>query len=443
VFPSFREHLRTVIEAVLKAVDPAEAVVRSWPTDPAVAESLRKGVLVSAGKASVLMALAAVERCGVKPSVGVAIVPAGTRPPASLHDAGVRLFEADHPLPTQRNLIAARAAGDAARLAASRRLPLLALISGGASAHLTFPERGLTLSDIRNVTEALLKAGATIAELNVVRTCCEQLKGGGLARLAAPSTVYAMILSDVLGDPVKVIASGPTADGRPLPTLAMRVLETRGVADAAPNVTAKLRAMIDRPAPPPPMVENALNMIVGSNTMAVVGARDALEKLGYVVAEARMNVDGEARVLGQAFATALLKARESNPGKPVAIVWGGETTVTVGQNSRGFGGRNQEGALAAAIGLSGRQGVAGMFFATDGADGLAPPGARPHAGAIITGESAGNARAAGVDPAKILAAHDSRAFVDAAGAAMPSGPGGGTGTNVNDIWVGLGYPEAK
>jgi hydroxypyruvate reductase len=158
-----------------------------------------------------------------------------------------------------------------------------------------------------------------------------------------------------------------------------------------------------------------------------------------------MNVDGEARVLGQAFATSLLRAREANPGKPVAIVWGGETTVTVGNASssaKGFGGRNQEGALAAAIGLSGRQAVAGMFYATDGADGIAPPGVRAHAGAIITGESAGGARAAGVDPAKALAAHDSRTFVDAAGAGMASGPGG-TGTNVNDVWVGLAYPEAK
>lgn len=442
-FAQHPEVLRSVVAEVLASADPGEAVVRHWPTDEALAERLRGGMLVAAGKASIAMARAAVERCGIKPSVGVVMAPVGTKCPPVLHAAGIRVFEADHPLPSQRNLIGARAASDAARLASSRRLPLLALISGGASAHLTFPQVGITLSDIRTITDALLRAGATIAELNVVRTCCEQLKGGGLARLAAPSPVYSLILSDVLGDSVKVIASGPTADGRPMPDKALRVLEIRRVTEAAPSVTARLRAMMAKPAPPPPAVENATNVIVGSNAMAVVAARDALEKQGFSIAEARMHVDGEARMLGEAFAGALLRAKGKGAGgRPVALVWGGETTVTVGSPSNGatgHGGRNQEAALSAAIAMAGHGGVAAMFLATDGVDGVCPPGGRAHSGALVTGESVGIARAAGVDAARALTAHDSHAFVAALGndaAVVPSGP---TGTNVNDIWVGLAY----
>jgi hydroxypyruvate reductase len=442
-FAQHPEILRSVVAEVLSAADPAEAVVRNWPSDPAFAERLKGGMLVAAGKASMAMARAAVERCGVRPSVGVVITATGTKCPPVLHAAGVRVFEADHPLPSQRNLIAARAASDAARLASSRRLPLLTLISGGASAHLTFPQPGITLSDIRAITDALMRAGATIAELNVVRTCLEQLKGGGLARLASPSPVYSMILSDVLGDSVKVIASGPTADGRPMPDKAMRVMEIRRVMEAAPSVTAKLKAMLAKPAPPPPAVENATNLIVGSNAMAVVSARDTLEKQGFAISEARMHVDGESRLLGEAFAGAILRAKGKGAGKPVALVWGGETTVTVGAPTAGHGGRNQEAALAAAIALAGHQNVAAMFLATDGVDGVAPAGGRAHGGALVTGESVAMARAAGVDAAKALAKHDSYSFVRALESANPGEraviPLGPTGTNVNDLWVGLAY----
>ena len=443
--------LRSVVADVLASADPAEAVVRNWPADAALAERLKGGMLIAAGKASMAMALAAVERCGVRPSVGVVITAVGAKCPPVLHAAGVRVLEADHPLPSQRNLIAARAASDAARLASSRRLPLLTLLSGGASAHLTFPQPGITLSDIRSITDALLRAGATIAELNVVRTCLEQLKGGGLSRLAAPSPVCSLILSDVLGDSVKVIASGPTADGRPVPNKARRAREIRRVGEGVPSGSARLGARPPPPAPPPPAVENATNTIVGSNAMAVVAARDALERQGFSIAEARMHVDGEARVLGEAFAGALLRAKAAAAGKPIALVWGGETTVTIRPAphiASGHGGRNQEAALAAAIALAGHPNVAAMFLATDGADGVAPPGLRAHAGAVVTGESVATARAGGIDAPKSLAAHDSHAFVRALGAGnggagggettvIPAGP---TGTNVNDIWVGLAYP---
>ncbi len=449
---SFSEHpghFKSVVDAVLAAADPGEALVRHWPTEEREAAALRGGVLVAAGKASVGMARAAVERLGVKPSVGVVLVPAGSRPPQTFHAAGLRVFEVDHPLPTQRNLIAARAVGDAARLASSRKVPLVVLLSGGASAHLTVPDRGLTLSDVRTITDVLLKSGATIAEINVVRSCCETLKAGGLARLAAPSSVHAFILSDVLGDPapVGVIASGPTADVKVSAAEAMRVLESRSLTAAVPTITAHIAEQVKKP-PVRAAVTNATNIVIGSNNAAVVAARAALEGLGFAVVEARTSVEGDAATRGRELA-AMLLARQTSAagggdgrgGGAIAVVWGGETTVEAHKGGSGAGGRNQEAALAAAIALEGRPNVALMCFATDGVDGFTPAAQPPHAGAIITGNSVAAARGAvpAVDPAAALAGHDSYGFTKAAGAAIKTGQ---TGTNVNDIWVGLAYANA-
>jgi glycerate 2-kinase len=442
-FGEHQQHLQRVIEAVLRAVDPGEALVRHWPQDEAVAAALRGGVLVAAGKASVSMTIAAVERLGVRPSTGVLLAPAGVRAPSSLHAGGVRVFEVDHPLPTQRNLIAARAAGDAARLASSRKVPLVVFLSGGASAHLTVPDRGLTLSDVRTITDVLLKSGAAIEEVNAVRQCCETLKAGGLARFAAPSPVHAFILSDVLGDPepIGVIASGPTANVQRSPAAALRVLESRHLTAAVPTITAHIQAQIKAPVVVPP-VTNAINTVIGSNVTAVLAARSELESLGFRILETRMSVDGNAATRGRELAALLRTHRERNPdrgGGPVAVVWGGETTVNVGAAGASFGGRNQEAALAAALALEASPAAAGtavMCFATDGIDGNPPPTKPAHAGAIVTGDSAAAARRAGVDPAAALAAHGSYAFATAAEAAIKTGP---TGTNVNDVWVGLAY----
>jgi glycerate-2-kinase len=444
LFGEHRVHFLAVLEAVLRSADAGEALVRHWPTDEAVAAALRGSVLVAAGKASVTMARAAIDRLGVKPSMGVVLSQAGSRSTPALHAAGIRCFEVDHPLPTQRNLIAARAVGDAARLASSRKVPLLVLLSGGASAHLTGPERGLTLSDVRSITDLLLKAGAPIADLNAVRACCEQLKAGGLARLAAPSPVFAFILADVLGDPppVAVIGSGPTADVAPSPENALRVLERRSLLEAVPTITAHLRSQI-KARPARPGIANISNTIIGSNASALIAARAAVEQLGFTVVEARTSVEGDARIRGRELAQLLLASRTpSETPRPIALLWGGETTVNVrsARTNSGHGGRNQEAALAAAMAIAGHPNVAVLCFATDGIDGVAPPGRPSPAGAIVTGETLAAAKASGgpgSDPEKALETHDSYAFVQAAHSALQTGP---TGTNVNDIWVALAYP---
>lgn len=465
-FDHHRDHLHRVMQAVLRAADPAEALLRYWPQDEPVAASLRSAVLIAAGKASIGMARAAVERLNVRPNPGIVLAPVGVRAPPTLAAAGVRVFEVDHPLPAQRNLIAARNVGDATRLAASRRQPVVLLLSGGASAHLTIPDRGLTLSDVRSITDALLKSGAPIEELNAVRQCCETLKAGGLARMAAPAPVHAFILSDVLAgadsDPIGVIASGPTANVRRSPADALRVLEARGLADATPAITAHLRAQI-KSRPVISDVSNATNVVVGSNVMAVMAARAELQSLGFTIAETRFSVTGDAPTRGRQLAS-LLARHAAHPQRPIAFVWGCETTVRVGgratEDEQAFGGRNQEAALAAAVVMmelpdrvevrnghqdahatqtrarGARVGCAILCLATDGVDGLTPPAKKPHAGAIVTGASVHVAARAGIPADAALAQHDSYRWTVAADAALITGP---TGTNVNDVWIGLIY----
>ncbi|MBY0310950.1 MAG: DUF4147 domain-containing protein [Phycisphaerales bacterium] len=435
-FQSHVEHARRITDTVLSACEPGGAMVRAWVererTHPEI--DLRKAILVAAGKASMAMARAAVEKLGCVPPLGVVVAPAGSKPPASFHKALLRVFEADHPLPSQRNLIAAQGVADAARLASSRRTPLVVLLSGGGSAHLTLPERGLTLADVRSVTDGLMKAGATIQELNTVRKKIEQLKGGKLARFAAPSPVYAFILSDVVGDALPMIASGPTADDESTAAEAMDILTRRSV--SAPNVMDTLRKRLAEAKPA--VLTNVTNTIIGSNTLAIDAARLCVEQLGFVVAEVKGGLDGDASERGKELAARIIGARReqggSRGGGPVAVIWGGETTVSV--RGKGFGGRNQHAALAAAIALAGEPSACLITLGTDGVDGVSPPGKPIHAGAIVTGESVAIARRAGFAAQIALETSDSYGFIAAAEAGLVTGP---TGTNVNDVWVALGY----
>jgi len=445
-----RTHVARAVDSALRAADPydivAAAAKRAWGDTPSLGG--RACVLVGAGKASVAMARAVLEvgKLQPVPGGGVIVCPPmspGHRAPPAFVGRSVRLMEADHPLPTQRNLVAAQAVLDAARTAGMRRVPLVAVLSGGASAHLTLPERGITLADIRGVTDALLKAGATVHELNTVRKHVEKLKGGRLALAASPSPVQAFILSDVPGDDPSVIASGPTSADASTFAEALAVLEHRGAADVAPAVTEHLIAGAaghkpETPKPGDASLERSRGTIVGSSSLAVVAATDALKACGFVIAEARFEVQGEAREVGVRLAEVLLEARERRVNSaPIAVIWGGETTVRVAAAaSHGFGGRNQELAISAALRLADVPGVVVASYATDGVDGVSPPGRPPVAGAIVTGRTLGDARAAGIDLAAALALNDSYRVCQSLGLHHGTGP---TGTNVNDLTIGLVY----
>jgi hydroxypyruvate reductase len=359
---------------------------------------------------------------------GALCVPPGQE---SANLAPLTLYPAAHPLPNERNLFGASAIASAVEEAAVFDL-VVCLISGGGSAHLTLPVEGLSLDDLRGVTQALLLGGAPIEDLNAVRKHCERLKGGGLARLAAPAPVWALILSDVVGDRLDVIASGPTSPDPTTYADALAVLDRYDARDASPAVTAHLEAGVQGAVPETikagdDVLIGVFNTIIGTNRLAVDAAADAARELGFAVQIVETPLTGEAGPAARTVSRPVTQG--ATPEGPLAMLYGGETTVTV--RGDGLGGRNQELALAAALEIEGLAGVVVASFATDGIDG--PTDA---AGAIATGETVQRARDKGLDPYEYLANNDSHTFFAALGDLITTGP---TGTNVNDLAFLLVY----
>jgi glycerate 2-kinase len=423
------QHVRAFVDSALAAANPARALEANWP--PALDEARRK-VVVGAGKAALEMALKLDELCkGDLAGGAVAVVPERLER-LDVLPASFTAYPTSHPLPDERNVEAARSIARVAREAGEGDT-LIALISGGGSAMLTLPADGLTLDDLRAITDALQKAGAPITGLNTVRKHCEQLKGGGLARLAHPAEVWAFILSDVVGDPLDVIASGPTA---PDPTTygeALAVLDAYDLRGVSPAVTGHLEAGArgehpETVKPGDPVLDRVTNRLIGSNRIALEAVRDYAESSGWRVAGFEVGVEGEARLIGAQLAMLALDIRQ-RADRPACYLMGGETTVTV--QGKGRGGRNQELALAAAIELDGAEGIVIASIATDGVDG--PTDA---AGAFVTGETCTQARALGLDPADYLDQNDSYHFFEQVGGLIKLGP---TGTNVNDLMMAFVY----
>jgi hydroxypyruvate reductase len=330
--------------------------------------------------------------------------------------AGIEVIEAGHPVPDESSVRGAQAVADLADRATGRDL-VICLISGGGSALLTLPVPGLTLAELQSLTDALLRCGATINEVNTVRKHCSGIKGGNLARLAAPAQVVTLVLSDVVGDPLDVIASGPTVPDTTTVADAREVLARYGISTALP--------LQETPKPGDAFFDKVQNVVVGSNRLAALAAVNRARELGFDALLLSTYVEGEAREAGRVAAALAkgIRAHGDPLSPPACLVWGGETTVTV--RGGGLGGRNQELALAAALALDGWRDVLIMALATDGNDG--PTDA---AGAIVTGETMARARERGLDARAALDADDSYRFFDALGGLIRTGP---TGTNVNDL----------
>lgn len=426
-YQGHRAHLRAIRKAILAAADPAAAVSRNFEFDGA---GLRIGphyqslspsagiYIVGLGKASPAMCRAAV---GALPRAlvraGIAAVPMSTReaPPPPLD-----FIPAGHPLPDEGGL---RAGQEVQRLLRGLKQDdlLIVLISGGGSAMLCLPSPGVTLDDLRAINELLIRSGAPINEINNVRGAISQIKGGGLARMASPAQVVSLILSDVVGDDLASIASGPTVLESPSQGEAIRVLRRRGIWERAPK---RVQEALGREESAGERVSQPMNILVGTNRDAIEAARRAAEELGFPTQVANEAMQGEARRVGRQFARRLLALPA-----PACRVMGGETTVTV--RGEGLGGRNQEVALGAALEIDGAPGVAVMAFASDGVDG--PTDA---AGAIVTGETLAAARQRSLDPLQALAENNAYPFLDTLDGLIRTGP---TGTNVNDVCVGLMY----
>jgi hydroxypyruvate reductase len=434
------DDLASIRTRALAAVDPHAAVTQTMTRSGGVLTvgdnrwslaEVDRLIVLAVGKAAVPMAQAAVEALAQDLTGGVVVTKhhhvGGAEFPATL-----KIFETGHPIPDAAGLEAAYAVETQLRSTTARDLVLL-LLSGGGSALLPAPVSGVTLDDLKVTNDLLLRAGATIVEINQVRKHLSRFKGGQLARLAAPAPVVTLILSDVVGDPLDVIASGPTAPDPTTYAQAMKVLERYKLVEEVPEgVAAHLRAgaageVAETPKPGDSLFDNVLNLIVGSNDAAARAAVAQAERLGYESLLLTTFIEGEAREVAKV-AVALAKsirARGYPLSPPACLIWGGETTVTV--RGEGKGGRNQELALSAAIGLAGMEGVVLMALATDGTDG--PTDA---AGAVVDGRTADRARRHGWNLYAALEDNNAYPLLDDAGALLRLGP---TGTNVNDLLV--------
>ena len=380
-------------------------------------------LIIGCGKASGAMAAALEEVVGDRLDGGLVVVKDGYATPTRR----VRLVEAGHPVPDARGEAAARGILD---LVAGRRdgdLVFL-VISGGGSSLMPAPATPVTLEEKRAVTRLLLSAGATIGELNAVRKHLSLIKGGQLARAAAPARIVALVLSDVIGDPLDVIASGPAAPDSSTFGEAIAVLRGREVWTAAPSsVRARLEAgargdIDETPKPGDPLFARVSHHVIGNNTLVTDAAVARAAALGYRPVLLTRAMEGEARHVARdlvAYARAL--------APPACLIAAGETTVTV--RGTGTGGRCQELALAAALAIDGDRTLTLLAGGTDGTDG--PTDA---AGGVVDSTSVSKMQAAGADAQRALAANDAHPALAAAGDLLVSGP---TCTNLLDLYIVL------
>jgi hydroxypyruvate reductase len=445
-----RDVAMELVEAALEAADPERAVKRHLQLEGRGAAASRLFVgdrgydladegrilVVGAGKAGTGMAAAVEAALGDRIAAGAVNVLRGTGPDESL--SPIEINPARHPIPDGSGVEGTRrilalledlAPGDLA----------LVLISGGASALLVQPAEGISLADLQGTTDALLRSGATIEEVNAVRKHLSQVKGGQLAERIARRGARAaiLVLSDVVGSPLDAIGSGPCAPDLTTYDEAWHVLARY---DLIERVASPVRRRLaqgrqgdveETPKPGDPLFERVHHLIVADNRTAAQAAVARAEALGVHSLLLTSFLEGEAREVGRALA-ALAKelARHGEPlPRPACLVLGGETTVTV--RGEGRGGRNQEVALGAALGLAGWDDVMVATLATDGADG--PTDA---AGAIVTGQTAAQARQLGLDVYDALRRNDAYPFLDALDALIRTGP---TGTNVCDLAFVLAF----
>jgi hydroxypyruvate reductase len=412
-----------------------EALSGAAPAPLETYDALR---IAGLGKAAMAVAGMVEARLDGRVDGGLAVVPDGYPDtlPAGLPDPeAVRVVTGGHPLPSRRSVRAGEGLLDEADALGQGDL-LLVLVSGGGTALSAAPAGDLLLEDLRDVFRRLLKAGVPIEKANAVRKHLTRFGGGQLARAAAPADVGALVVSDVVGDDLPTIASGPTVADPTTFEDAVRVLYRNDLWRAVPAPVREHLAngadgrRPDTPAAGADCFSGVRTRLVANNATALEAAAAAAEARGYAVRRADAPVTGEARTVGRAHAEAV---RRANPEGPVCLLWGGEPTVTV--RGSGTGGRNQEVAVAAAQALDGAVRPAVLLSAgTDGIDG--PTDA---AGGWATPATAARARRQGLDLDGSLERNDSYHALDALGHLLRTGP---THTNVMDVHVGLVRPAA-
>ncbi|HUA60012.1 MAG TPA: glycerate kinase [Verrucomicrobiae bacterium] len=415
-----RNRARQIFRAALAAADPVGAVTgylrgRDF-------SQYRNIYVIGGGKAGATMAQAAERVLGRRISGGWINVKDG-------HVARLRrihLHQCGHPVPDERGVEGARRIAEIAAAAQSGDL-LLCLISGGASALMPLPAEGITLAEKQEVTRLLLACGATIHEFNAVRKHISAIKGGQLARLAAPAAVESLLLSDVIGDDLDVIGSGPTAPDVSTFADVRAILYRYGVESQMPQ---SVRDRLDRgargeiaetPKPGNDLFMRVRNTVIGGNRLALEAARRKARELGFHTLVLASEIQGETRDVARMHAAMAREiVKSGQPARPPAcLISGGETTVAI--RGGGLGGRNQEFVLAAAIEIAGLPATVIFSAGTDGSDG--PTDA---AGAIADGETLSR----NPDAVRFLEANDSYYYFEPLGDLVKTGP---TGTNVMDV----------
>lgn len=430
-----RRQALVIFRAALRAADPYRAVLKHVRREGNTLlvgkqryslRDINNVWVLGAGKASAAMAAAIEKALGRKIHRGLINVKYGHTVPLRR----IELNECGHPVPDARGLEGARRIAELAAAAREDDL-VICLISGGASALLPAPAPPITLEEKQQVTRLLLACGATIHEINTVRKHISTLKGGQLARLASPARLVSLLLSDVIGDDLSVIGSGPTAPDASTYGQALAVLDRYGLRrQVPPAVRERLEngaagAIPETPKPGDEVFKRTQNLIVGSIRVAIDEAEATARKLGLRTLVLSSMIEGETRDVAKVHAAIAREIVASGrPARaPVCVISGGETTVTLRGN--GLGGRNQEFVLAAAVELAGLPGVVVLSAGTDGTDG--PTDA---AGAIADGATLARAERLGLDARKALADNDSYHFFEPLGDLVKTGP---TNTNVMDL----------
>lgn len=426
-----------IFQSALKAVDPYEAVKPYAEKIHVIFQNgwYKRLLVAGFGKASCHMAKAIEDEFPGKIDAGVVITKYGhtLSPEKNPWDSKstIKIFEAGHPVPDENGIQGTEEIIKLLKDTDEKTL-LVCLISGGGSALLVSPYENISLKDKQAITGLLLKSGADINELNTVRKHLSKVKGGRLAEAAFPARVISLIISDVIGDKLDVIASGPTSPDSTTYMEALSVIEKYGLTDKSPqSVLEVLRKGATGVIPETPKANSSIfddidNMIIGSNKKALETAKAKADSLELDSEITSSEITGEAKEVAKELAQKAIEIRNSGKLKqPRCLISGGETTVIVKGN--GLGGRNMELALAFAFEIEGIEGITLLSAGTDGSDG--PTDA---AGAIVDGQTLIKARSLGLDPQKYLNNNDSYNYFKEIDGLLITGP---TGTNVMDIQI--------
>ena len=410
-----RAALRTLFAAAVAAADPRKVLAAHLPPRP-------KGrcIVVGCGKSAAVMAAALEDAWPDMALEGIVVTRYGHAVPTRR----IEVIESSHPVPDDNSERGARRLLERVQGLTANDL-VVALISGGGSALCAAPAAGMTLADKQAINRALLASGANISEMNCVRKHLSAIKGGRLAAAAKPARVVTLAISDVPGDDPAVIASGPTVPD-PTSFAEARAIVARYGIDVPPHVAERLNRDTDE-TPKPGDLPNSEFRMIATPMMALNRMADTARELGLAPLVLGDALEGESREVGTVMAGIARSIRTH--GLPVAapavILSGGETTVTLGKGPAGHGGRNTEFLLALTVALGGAANIWAVSGDTDGLDGM-----DDIAGAIAAPDTLARARAKGLDPRAMLAAHDSHTLFDTIGDAIRTGP---TLTNVNDI----------